>query len=157
MGIEGVDGEGVLLVPPGPLQHPVLELLGVPAELALVQQVHGGGVVPVVLQHELLPGQGEEVAEDVRDVALPLVGREGRAVHHVVVDVDVLDADVREGRAEAERARPPVVGERRQRAAVGQDHEALRDEDQREDVPHVHHLLRRDLREEEGLYVYIYI
>mmetsp|Transcript_10013 Transcript_10013/g.30641 ORF Transcript_10013/g.30641 Transcript_10013/m.30641 type:complete len:291 (+) Transcript_10013:421-1293(+) len=52
---KGVDGEGVLLVAPGPLQHRVLELLWVPAELALLQQVHGARVVPVVLQHELLP------------------------------------------------------------------------------------------------------
>merc|ERR1719446_1321761 len=55
---------------PGPLQQPVLELLRIPAELTLLQQVHGAGVVAVVLQHELLPRQGEEVAPAVGDVLL---------------------------------------------------------------------------------------
>ena len=36
-------------------------VLGIPAELALDQEVHRARVVPVVLQHELLPWQGEEV------------------------------------------------------------------------------------------------
>mmetsp|Transcript_100191 Transcript_100191/g.138026 ORF Transcript_100191/g.138026 Transcript_100191/m.138026 type:complete len:510 (+) Transcript_100191:310-1839(+) len=146
---EGVDREGVLLVPPGPLQQPILELLRVPAELALVQQVDRAGVVAVVLQHELLPGQREEVAEGVGDVALPLVGREGRAMHHIVVDVDVLNGDVREGQAEDQCAGPPVLGEEGQRDGVGAHHQALRHEDQRQDVPHVHHLLGGDLREQE--------
>mmetsp|Transcript_64952 Transcript_64952/g.167155 ORF Transcript_64952/g.167155 Transcript_64952/m.167155 type:complete len:511 (+) Transcript_64952:440-1972(+) len=146
---EGVDREGVLLVPPGPLQQPILELLRVPAELALVQQVDRAGVVAVVLQHELLPREGEEVTEGVGDVALPLIGRESGSVHHIVIDVDVLDGNVGKGKAERQGAGPPVVGEEGQSRAVRANHEALCHEDQRQDVPHVHHLLRRDLREKE--------
>ena len=35
--------------------------LRIPAELTLDQQIHGAGVVAIVLQDELLPGQGEEI------------------------------------------------------------------------------------------------
>eukprot|EP00974_Lingulodinium_polyedra_P114462 11082923-Lingulodinium_polyedra.AAC.1 len=54
-------------------------------------QLHDARVVPVVLQHELLPGQREEVAEGVHEVALPGEVREGRAVQDVVAEVEVLD------------------------------------------------------------------
>mmetsp|Transcript_2630 Transcript_2630/g.7044 ORF Transcript_2630/g.7044 Transcript_2630/m.7044 type:complete len:274 (+) Transcript_2630:655-1476(+) len=122
---EGVDGEGVLPVPPCPLQQPVLELLGIPPELALLQEVHGARVVAIVLEHELLPGQREEIAEGMRDVLLPVMWRERGSVHYIVINVDVLDSDVRERDAECNRARPPVIWKARQCGAVGQYHRTL--------------------------------
>mmetsp|Transcript_49282 Transcript_49282/g.90903 ORF Transcript_49282/g.90903 Transcript_49282/m.90903 type:complete len:364 (-) Transcript_49282:125-1216(-) len=144
-----VDGKGILLVAPSPLQESVLELLRVPTELALLQEIHRARMVPVVLQDKLLPWQGEEVAEGVRKVLLPRVWGKSRSVHHIVVDIDVLDGEVGEWNAERERAKPIVVWEARQPRAVEHDEEALCHETERENVPHVHHLLWRDLREEE--------
>ena len=44
-----------------PLLQGVMKLLWVPTEFPLDQQVHGAGVVTVVLQDELLPWKAEEV------------------------------------------------------------------------------------------------
>ena len=38
-----------------------MELFRIPAELALDEQVHGAGVVPVVLQDKFLPWKREEI------------------------------------------------------------------------------------------------
>merc|ERR550525_617222 len=73
---EWVYREGILLLAPSPLQQPILELLRIPTELTLLQQVHGASVVAVVFQHKFPPRQREEVAPAVGDVFLPPVGRE---------------------------------------------------------------------------------
>ena len=44
-----------------PLLQGIVELFRIPAELALDQQVHSAGVVPVVLQDKFLPWKGEEI------------------------------------------------------------------------------------------------
>ena len=56
-----------------------------------------------------------------------------------MVDVDVLDRDVREGHAEEEGAGPPVLRERGQGCAIADNHEHLGKEDRRQHVPHVDH------------------
>merc|ERR1712232_784238 len=101
----------VLVMPPSPLQEPVLELFWIPAKFSLHQQIHCTCVMPVVLKHELLPGQREEIAETVGDVLLPGVRWEGRSMHYVVADIDVLDRNVGEGYAKSQCASPPVRGE----------------------------------------------
>mmetsp|Transcript_39848 Transcript_39848/g.73814 ORF Transcript_39848/g.73814 Transcript_39848/m.73814 type:complete len:223 (-) Transcript_39848:640-1308(-) len=47
----------------GPLLEPVLELLRVPTEFSLDQQVNRTGVVSLVLKNELLPWQGYEISK----------------------------------------------------------------------------------------------
>mmetsp|Transcript_44233 Transcript_44233/g.96219 ORF Transcript_44233/g.96219 Transcript_44233/m.96219 type:complete len:291 (-) Transcript_44233:400-1272(-) len=133
-----------------PLLERVLEFLGVPSELALDQQIHCARMVAIVLKHELLPWQREEIAEGVGDKPLPLIRRESGSVHHIVINVDVLDSDVGKRDTKKQRARPPVVGEASQRCGICNHREALTDENESKDVPHVHHLFRRDLCEEEG-------
>ena len=44
-----------------PLLQGIVELFRIPAELALDEQVHGAGVVPVVLQDKFLPWKREEI------------------------------------------------------------------------------------------------
>ena len=137
-GDEG-DGEQVL-VPvgtpgSGPLLEGVVELLGVPAELALDEQVNRRGMMPVVLQDELFPRQAEKVSKWMCQEALPLVNWEGGAMHHVVINVNVLDGDVREREAEAERAGPPVVREASQGCTVADHHRHLRTENCGKDIP----------------------
>ena len=68
------DGEQVL-VPvrapwPSPLLQGVVELLGVPAELTLDEQVNRRGMMPVVLQDEFLPRERKKV----RKFTLALTG-----------------------------------------------------------------------------------
>jgi len=89
-----MNGKRFLTMPPSPFQKPILELFWIPTKLPLHQQVDRACVMPVVLEHELLPRQGEEVTERMRDVLLPRVRRKGGTMHDVMVDVDVLDADV---------------------------------------------------------------
>jgi len=52
-----VNGERILMMPPSPFQKPILELLWIPTEFPLHQQIHCAGVMPVVLKHELFPRQ----------------------------------------------------------------------------------------------------
>ena len=61
--------------------------------------------------------------------ALPLVNRESGAMHHVVINVNVLDGDVREWDAEAQSAGPPEVREASQSCAVADHHQHLREKD----------------------------
>merc|ERR1740121_2927698 len=143
--------------PTVPLESPLLEDVeprcGVPSELAVVQQVECGIVVPVVLHDDVHPRQGKEVGKWVRDVVLEVIRWEGDAVNHVVQDVDVLDGEADLKRAidcschapgdAICRAKPP-------RKIIEHDSCALRDEDQSVDVPHVHLLLGADLCEHEG-------
>ena len=56
-----------------------------------------------------------------------------------MVDVDLLDGDVREGNAEAQGAGPPVVREHGQGSGVADDHEHLTAKDGRQHIPHVDH------------------
>mmetsp|Transcript_91402 Transcript_91402/g.232555 ORF Transcript_91402/g.232555 Transcript_91402/m.232555 type:complete len:279 (-) Transcript_91402:86-922(-) len=83
--------------PTVPLRSPLLQdvepTCGVPAELAVVQEVERRVVVPVVFHDDVHPRQRDEVREGVRDVTLPLVRREGGAVDDVVQDVHILDAE----------------------------------------------------------------
>ena len=123
------DGEQVL-VPvrapwPSPLLQGVVELLGVPAELTLDEQVNRRGMMPVVLQDEFLPRERNKVSKWMRQEALPLVNRESGAMHHIVIDVNVLDGDVREWEPEAERAGPPVVWKASQGCTVADHHQHL--------------------------------
>ena len=118
-----------------------MELLGVPAELALDQQVNRRGMMPVVLQDKLFPWERKKIRKWMGEEALPLVNRESGAMHHVVINVDVLDGDVRERDAEAERAGPPVVWEASQGCTVADHHQHLAEEDCRKHIPHVDHLL----------------
>eukprot|EP00441_Pelagodinium_beii_P039884 CAMPEP_0197647026 /NCGR_PEP_ID=MMETSP1338-20131121/23993_1 /TAXON_ID=43686 ORGANISM="Pelagodinium beii, Strain RCC1491" /NCGR_SAMPLE_ID=MMETSP1338 /ASSEMBLY_ACC=CAM_ASM_000754 /LENGTH=67 /DNA_ID=CAMNT_0043220723 /DNA_START=51 /DNA_END=251 /DNA_ORIENTATION=- len=67
-----------------------------------------------------------------------------------MVDVDVLDGQVREGNAEDQGASPPIVREESQCGGVQADHEAHSHKDECQDIPHVHHLLWRDLGEQES-------
>ena len=67
--------------------------------------------------------------------ALPLVNREGGTMHHIVINVDVLDGDVRERDAEAERAGPPVVREASQGCTVADHHHHLRAENGGKYIP----------------------
>merc|ERR1711912_199938 len=103
-----------------------------------------------MLKHELLPWQREEITEAMRDVLLPSIRREGRTVHHVVTDVNVLDCHVSEGYAKRQGASPPVRGEICQSNCVQDHHSALSAENQSKNIPHVHHLLGCDSSEEEG-------
>ena len=66
-----------------------------------------------------------------------------------MIDVDLLDGDVRKRDAEAQRAGPPKVWEASQGCAIGDYHQYLAAKDRCEHVPHVYHLLRRNLGEEE--------
>merc|ERR1719334_1630402 len=106
-------------------------------------------MVSVVFQDEFLPRQREEVCEWVSQEFLPVIHWESGAVHHVVVDVDVLDSDVGKRDAEHQCASPPIIREECQCGTVAADHEALSHKDQCQDVPHVHHLLWGDLCEQE--------
>jgi len=133
-----------------PLLQGIVKLFWVPAKLSLHQQVDSAGMVPVVLQDELLPRKREEVCEGMCEILLPIVDRKGCAVHDVMVDVNVLDSDVGERDAKEQRAGPPEIWQEGQGSAVAKDHEALGDKDQREHIPHVHHLLRRDLGEQKS-------
>ena len=133
------DGEQVL-VPvrapwPSPLLQGVVELLGVPAELTLDEQVNRRGMMPVVLQDEFLPRERNKVGKWMRQEALPLVNRESGAMHHIVIDVNVLDGDVRERDAEAKRAGPPVVREGSQGRTVADHHQHLSAENCGKDIP----------------------
>ena len=47
-----------------PLLQGIVELLRIPSELTLNQQIHRAGMVAVVFQHELLPWKGEEILSD---------------------------------------------------------------------------------------------
>mmetsp|Transcript_36009 Transcript_36009/g.58973 ORF Transcript_36009/g.58973 Transcript_36009/m.58973 type:complete len:447 (-) Transcript_36009:98-1438(-) len=143
-----------VLVPVGaerscPLLQCVVELLWVPTKFALDQQIHSAGMVTIVFQDKLLPGQGKEVCKGMRQKLLELINREGGPVHHIVIDVDLLDGNVGEGHAEHKCASPPMSGEHGQCSAVGDDHQDLRHEDGCQDIPHVHHLLGRNLGEQE--------
>ena len=91
--------------------------------------------MPVVLQHEFLPRKAEKVGKRMRQEALPLVNRESGTMHHIVINVDVLDGDVREREPEAERAGPPVVWEASQGCTVADHHQHLGKENCREDIP----------------------
>ena len=62
-------------------------------------------------------------------------------MHHVVIDVDLLDADVCKGHSEAYCAGPETLREGCQRKAVADDHQALNNENSGQYVPHVDHLL----------------
>mmetsp|Transcript_59862 Transcript_59862/g.96921 ORF Transcript_59862/g.96921 Transcript_59862/m.96921 type:complete len:405 (-) Transcript_59862:126-1340(-) len=143
------NGEKVMIPLVGPLLQSILELLRIPAKLSLHKEVNGAGMVPVVLKHKLLPGQREEVREAVRDVFLPLEPWECSSVHHIMVNVDVLDGNVGEGDAKGQRACPPVIREEPQSGSVADHHQALGNEDECQDVPHVNHLLWRNLGEQE--------
>lgn len=59
--------------------------------------IHCAGVVASMLQHKLLPRQGQEVGEGMCQVLLEFVGRESHSMHHVVINVDLLNADVGKG------------------------------------------------------------
>ena len=72
------------------------------------QQVHSAGVVPLMLKHNLLPGQAELIGPAVCDVLLPLVGREGGSVQHIVQDVDILDHEGCHGHTEQCRGQVPI-------------------------------------------------
>mmetsp|Transcript_43316 Transcript_43316/g.103243 ORF Transcript_43316/g.103243 Transcript_43316/m.103243 type:complete len:208 (+) Transcript_43316:541-1164(+) len=106
-------------------------------------------MMPVVLQDKLLPRQRKKVRKGVSKEALPLVHRESGSVHDVVINVNVLDGDVRERDAEAQSAGPPEVREASQSCAVADHHQHLSEENCGKNIPHVDHLLRRDLGEEE--------
>mmetsp|Transcript_43299 Transcript_43299/g.103189 ORF Transcript_43299/g.103189 Transcript_43299/m.103189 type:complete len:214 (+) Transcript_43299:28-669(+) len=106
--------------------------------------------MPVVLQHEFLPRKGDKVGKWMRQEALPLVNRKSGTMHHIVINVDLLNGHIRERDAEAQGACPPHLWEHRQRGAVGHDHRALGREDESEHVPHVHHLFRSNFGEQEG-------
>mmetsp|Transcript_76205 Transcript_76205/g.191833 ORF Transcript_76205/g.191833 Transcript_76205/m.191833 type:complete len:291 (+) Transcript_76205:347-1219(+) len=150
---EGHQRHGEPAIPlPSPLLENVEPTSGIPAELAMVQQVKGGVVVPVVFHDDIHPGQGPEVRKGVSDVVLPLVRREGGAMDHIVQDVHVLDAEGDHDKAEDCRGHTkadPDAGPVIQHGPIQHNVEALRDEDQGVDVPHVHLLLRADLREHE--------
>ena len=81
--------------------------------------------MPVVFEDELLPREREKVRKRMRQEALPLVNRESGAMHHIVIDVNVLDGDVREWEPEAERAGPPVVWKASQGCTVADHHQHL--------------------------------
>ena len=85
--------------------------------------------VPVVLQDKLLPRQRKKVRKGVGKEALPLVHRESGSVHDVVINVNVLDGDVRERDAEAQSAGPPEVREASQSCAVADHHQHLGEKD----------------------------
>ena len=173
-----------------PLLQGIVELFWIPTKLSLDQQIHRAGMVTSMLQDKLLPRQGQEVGEGMCQVLLEFVGRESHSMHHVVIDVDLLNADVSEGNSKAQRARPVVLWKCCQGSTVGQNHHALQYENGRQHIPHVHlvggfnmflpsgnlvlfcsqlghpskiaqiktclkplpkhHLLRRNLREQEG-------
>ena len=59
---------------------------------------------------------------------------------HVVVDIDLLDADVCEGHGEAKSAGPEALWEGCQRKAIAQNHEALNNKYCCQNIPHVDHL-----------------
>ena len=101
-------GKGVLLVAPCPLQHPILEFLRIPTKLSLLEEINCACMVSVVLQNELLPWKREKVTEGVSEVLLPRVWWEGGSVHHVVIDVDVLNGKVCKGRSKDQCAHPEV-------------------------------------------------
>mmetsp|Transcript_78360 Transcript_78360/g.171768 ORF Transcript_78360/g.171768 Transcript_78360/m.171768 type:complete len:295 (-) Transcript_78360:335-1219(-) len=133
----------------GPLLQIVQPICRIPAELAVVQQVEGGVVMSVVLHDDVDPRNGNEVGEGVGDVGLPIVGREGGTMSHIVENVDVLDAQNYQG--SADDACGPSKGKQLvlDHGPIQDDGQALQDEDQGVDVPHVHLLLWSDLREEE--------
>ena len=65
----------------------------------------------------------------VRQKLLELVDRERRAVHDVVVDIDLLYRSVREGNAEDQGTGPPVPGEECKQATVQNHEQDLEHED----------------------------
>mmetsp|Transcript_49285 Transcript_49285/g.90918 ORF Transcript_49285/g.90918 Transcript_49285/m.90918 type:complete len:409 (-) Transcript_49285:125-1351(-) len=144
-----VDWEGELPVSPRPLEHPVLELLWIPTKLSLLEQIHGAGMMPVVLQDELFPWKREEITEGMRQVLLPRVRRECSAMHDIMIDIDVLDGQVGKRSSKCDRACPEVAWKASESCAICNDHQALCHKDERQDVPHVHHLLRGNLGEQE--------
>ena len=76
------------------LLEEVLHLGRVPAELAMVKHVGRRNMVPLVLQHDVLPPAVEQIREGVRDVRHPRLRRERGHMEHVMQHVDVLDAHV---------------------------------------------------------------
>mmetsp|Transcript_78358 Transcript_78358/g.171756 ORF Transcript_78358/g.171756 Transcript_78358/m.171756 type:complete len:295 (-) Transcript_78358:335-1219(-) len=136
-----------------PLSRPLLQSVEpvrrIPAELVVVQQVEGGVVVSVVLHDHVDPWDGNEVCEGMGNVGLPVVGREGGTMSHIVEDVDILDAQHYQG--STNDASGPSKGQQLvlDHGPIQDDGQALQDEDQGVDVPHVHLLLWSDLREEE--------
>merc|ERR1719259_1354915 len=67
-------GHGQVAVPlVGPLLECVKPIRGIPPKFAMVQQIEGRVVVPVVLHNDIHPRKRPEIREGVRDVVLPLV------------------------------------------------------------------------------------
>mmetsp|Transcript_103076 Transcript_103076/g.268488 ORF Transcript_103076/g.268488 Transcript_103076/m.268488 type:complete len:507 (+) Transcript_103076:113-1633(+) len=122
----------------------------VPSELAVVEQIEGRVVVPVVFHDEVHPRDRDEICQRVRDVVLPLVRREGGAVDHIVQNVHVLDAEDHHDEAVDERGHAEREDLVPQHGPIRDDVEALQHENHRVDVPHVDFLLRADLGEHEG-------
>mmetsp|Transcript_7235 Transcript_7235/g.13049 ORF Transcript_7235/g.13049 Transcript_7235/m.13049 type:complete len:259 (-) Transcript_7235:576-1352(-) len=73
------------------LLKPVLKLFRIPTEFALFQEVNRAGMMPIVLENELLPWQRNEISKRMCEELLKLVRRESCAMHHIVINVDVLD------------------------------------------------------------------
>lgn len=63
---------------------------------------------------------------------------------------DLLDRNVGKGNPEEQRAGPPVVRQRGQGPTISDHHEHLSNEDGRQNIPHVHHLLLRTVKEQIG-------
>lgn len=83
----------------------------------------------------------------MRHVLLAFVGWEGDSVHHIVVNVDLLDANIGEGNAEAQGAGPVMFRKSGQGYAIRDDHQTLHSENRCENVPHINHLLGSDFGE----------
>mmetsp|Transcript_122877 Transcript_122877/g.274352 ORF Transcript_122877/g.274352 Transcript_122877/m.274352 type:complete len:345 (+) Transcript_122877:102-1136(+) len=125
----------------GPLLKRVEPGSRVPTKLAVDEEVHRACVVSVVLQDDLGPRQRDEVGPGVRDVVLPLVGREGGTVNNIVKDVDILDHQHGERNGEECRSEVPIQADG-QHPTISQYAGALGHKNEGVYAPHVHHLLR---------------
>mmetsp|Transcript_66332 Transcript_66332/g.194102 ORF Transcript_66332/g.194102 Transcript_66332/m.194102 type:complete len:286 (-) Transcript_66332:235-1092(-) len=134
-------GEPALLQPVEPVRR-------VPAKLPVLEQVRRARVVLHVLHDHVLPGDAELVRPAVGDVCLPIMGREGGSMDHVMKAVDVLNAQPRHRDAEAESGSPEGQ-EVQEDGRVQDDQCGLRHEEQREYFPQVQHVVVRHFCEEE--------
>ena len=137
-----------------PLVSPLLQDIEpscwVPAKLSMHQKVHSAGMVPLVLQNNLLPGQWKLISPAVSDVLLPLIRREGGTVQNVMQNVDVLDHEPSHRHSEERGGKVPIYI-LREHEAVCQDASTLAAEQSGVHVPHIEHPERRAAPQKHAL------
>ena len=119
-----------------PLLQDVEPSCWVPAKLSMNQKVHSAGMVPLVLQNNLLPGQWKLIGPAVSDVLLPLIRREGSPVQDVMQNVDILDHEPCHWHSEECGGKVPIHILRKHEA-VCQDASTLTAEQSGVHVPHI--------------------